>query len=159
MTRLLAYILEVPLPTNSLFVNLKLNCCQPALLVFCQAASECKPGSFLTLLKSTINTGVAQTKCTVTAGEPGIGARHVQQCMWSGRNKPDAGVPVHAPHYQMLLTSKVQKWQDDNNFNPYLTTSQVLAPEVYVTMTYNAEKSFGCSSLIAVAMRWAGLAI
>lgn len=58
------------------------------------------------------------------AGEPCIGARHVQQCMWTGRNRPDAAVPLHAAHYQMLLTSKVQKWQDDNSFNPYLTTSQ-----------------------------------
>ena len=59
------------------------------------------------------------------AGNPSIGARHVQQCIWSGRNKADARVPVQAPHYQMLITSKVQKWQDDNSFNPYLSTSQV----------------------------------
>lgn len=59
------------------------------------------------------------------AGEPCIDAPHVQQCIWSGRNKPDARVPMYAPHYQSLLTSKTLKWQDDNNFNPYLSTSQV----------------------------------
>ncbi|KAL3135049.1 hypothetical protein ABBQ32_007995 [Trebouxia sp. C0010 RCD-2024] len=61
----------------------------------------------------------------LTMGEPCIDAPHVQQCIWSGRNKPDARVPMYAPHYQSLLTSKTLKWQDDNNFNPYLSTSQV----------------------------------
>ena len=60
------------------------------------------------------------------AAEPSIGARHVQQCLWTGRNKPDARVPVTAPHYQMLLTRKTQQWQDDSSYNPYLSTSQVL---------------------------------
>ncbi|DBA88532.1 hypothetical protein WJX79_000348 [Trebouxia sp. C0005] len=60
-------------------------------------------------------------------GEPCIGARHVQQCMWTGRNKPDARVPLRAPHYQMLLTKKTQQWQDDNTYNPYLSTSQEAA--------------------------------
>ena len=44
--------------------------------------------------------------------------------MWTGRNKPDARVPLRAPHYQMLLTKKTQQWQDDNTYNPYLSTSQ-----------------------------------
>ena len=66
-----------------------------------------------------------QSYSTLIVGEPCVGARHVQQCIWTNKNKPNARVPVNAPHYQMLLTCKMQKWQDDNNFNPYLSTSQV----------------------------------
>lgn len=47
---------------------------------------------------------------------------------------------MHAPHYQMLLTSKTQRWQDDNNFNPYLSTSQVGCGTALVT-TYILVKS------------------
>lgn len=69
-------------------------------------------------------THVAECIMLLPAGEPCIGARHVQQCMWTGRNKPDARVPLRAPHYQMLLTKKSQQWQDDNNYDPFVSTSQ-----------------------------------
>ena len=69
---------------------------------------------------------IASQSMLCLAAEPSIGARHVQQCLWTGRNKPDARVPVTAPHYQLLLTKKSQQWQNDSSYNPYLSTSQVL---------------------------------
>lgn len=86
---------------------------------------------------------LCSTQHNLVAGEPCIGARHVQQCMWTGRNRPDAGVPVHAPHYQMLLTSKVQQWQDDNRFDPYLSTSQVLDDCAHLAIEYAVKAGTG----------------
>ena len=60
-----------------------------------------------------------------SAGEPCLGAARVQQCMWTGRNKPDAQVPFSTSHYQLLLTRKAQQWQNEALYDPYLSTSQV----------------------------------
>ena len=46
----------------------------------------------------------ANKSMACVAAEPSIEARHVQHCLWTGRNKPDARVPVAANMHAMCCS-------------------------------------------------------
>ena len=83
------------------------------------------------------------------AGEPSLGAARVQQCMWTGRNKADAQVPLTASHYQLLLTRKTHQWQNQGFYDPYLSTAQV-RPLCCMAWHTHIRTCQGCMWLCAV---------